>query len=133
MGELRRKLGGLKHLGRQLPISCRKVLAQGFMMGKLIYLIQIWGSAPDLYITKVQSIINNTARCVLNLGRRTSTRHLMDAMGWLNVKELIQLHSPASMWTLTRLQLPVQLSDKITILDDWLLTTSPARLKNYYE
>ena len=78
-------MGAIKHLGRQLPTKCRKTLATGLILGKIMYMIQIWGGAPLIYISQLQATLNNTARYVLGKGRRTSTRHLMEEMGWLDI------------------------------------------------
>ena len=40
LNDLRRKLGAVKHLGKQLPERCRKQLAAGLIMGKIMYAFQ---------------------------------------------------------------------------------------------
>ena len=64
LGECRKKLGTLKYLGKQLPKSCRKTLAQGLVFSRVNYLAQHWGSATPNYLNKLQSLVNNTARYI---------------------------------------------------------------------
>ena len=128
LSNLRSKLGGLKHLGKQLPVKCRKMLATGLIMSSVTYMIQVWGEATQNYLRQVQSVLNCTARYVTGAGRRTPTRKLMEDMDWLEINDLIKYFSLISMWTLTRKQIPKQLFDKILIKPDWTLETTPGRL-----
>ena len=43
--QVRKQLGSLKHLGGQIPASCRMKLARGLILGKMSYLMPIWGAA----------------------------------------------------------------------------------------
>ena len=128
LGELRKKLGAMKHLSKQFPTNCRKTLATGIILSKIIYMIQIWGGATAHYLNKIQTIMNNNSRFVLKLGRRTSTRKLMQEMGWLDVRELSLYHSLVIMCNITRRKIPYQIAEKMLINDDWTLQTHPARL-----
>ena len=50
--ELRRKLGGLNHLSHHLPRKSRLILANGVIISRISYLIQIWGGCHEKYIKK---------------------------------------------------------------------------------
>ena len=78
-------------------------------MSRLIYMIEIWGTTTENYKRKLQSVQNNAARFVLGAGRRTSTKYLMESIGWLEVKELIVYHTLCSMWKLIRRKIPLKI------------------------
>ena len=59
---IRRSLGALKSIGKQVPFNCRNTLARGFVQSRLTYLISIWGGATPNLIRKVQIIQNMAAR-----------------------------------------------------------------------
>ena len=126
---LRKKLGALKHTGKTIPTRSRNVLATGFILSRINYLIQVWGGAEVKYIRKIQTILNSTARYVTGEGRRTSSRWLMTQYGWLYVSELIILHSLTTLWKVVWLSSPFHLKLRISVDDDLKITTAPDRLK----
>ena len=65
---LRKQLGALYLLVKQLPKSSRQLLANGLFMSKLTYLVQLWGFAPKSVLKKVQVLMNKAARFVTGFG-----------------------------------------------------------------
>ena len=124
-----KKLGALKHAGKNIPVRSKKFLATGFILSRINYLIQVWGGAEAKYICKLQTILNSTARYVTGTGRITSTRWLMSQCGWLYVSELVVLHSLTSLWKVVWFSSPLHLKLQITIDNDFKITTAPDRLK----
>jgi hypothetical protein len=71
-----------------------KKIANGLFMSKLIYGIQVWGSAPEYLIQKLQVLQNNAARAVLGFrSLRQNQTTLMKNMDWIPVRDLIKYHS----------------------------------------
>ena len=68
---LRKHLGALKLLSRELPQKSKLLLSNGLIVSKICYLIQVWGSTHKSDIRKVQTILNQTARFVTNSSKRT--------------------------------------------------------------
>ena len=91
--DLRKTLGGLKHLSKQLPLSCRRKLATGLMQSKAAYLCAVWGGATTNHLRKLQTVINSAARFSTGLHKRTRVSTLMASMGWLSIKELASYHT----------------------------------------
>ena len=52
LGQLRQKLGAIKHIGQLMPPNCRKTLATGLLLSRIQYMIQIWGGAPQIISRK---------------------------------------------------------------------------------
>ena len=125
---LRKQLGALKLLSKELPHKSRLLLANGLLVSKISYMIQAWGGARDNLIRKVQVVLNQSARFVTGLGKRTRTTRLMESCGWLSIKELITYQSIISMWRIIHLNIPEHIYDHLAISDDFKICTRPARL-----
>ena len=55
---LRRQLGSLKHLGKKIPFSCRKLIASVIILSKLMYQMPLWGILR-IYLRKVNCMQQN--------------------------------------------------------------------------
>ena len=49
---LRRRLGGLKHLGNNIPQRARRTLANSLIVSKVIYMIPVWGGTHAVHLKK---------------------------------------------------------------------------------
>ena len=87
--QVQKQIGHLKHNSNLIPKSCRKSIVNGLVVSKLNYLLPLWGTAPETYIRKAQILLNSAARWITGLTRRTRIRDLMDAVGWLTIKEQV--------------------------------------------
>ena len=54
--KLRKQIGALSLLSNQLPEFSRLLLANGLLMSKVSYLIQVWGSAPKSQLKKYKQL-----------------------------------------------------------------------------
>ena len=61
-------------------------------------------------------------------GRLTTASKLMKDYDWLTAKEMVAQHSLVVKWTMTRKCAPTCFNDKIEVLEDKTLKTTPARL-----
>ena len=127
----RQKLGVLKHLGRTLPQKTRKMVAEGLILSKIRYLIPIWGGAGDTLIRKVQTLINDAARFVLNKQtRRDSTLVLMEECRWITAAEMVLYYSLLLLWKILRKQSPRPMTEKFTLDATGQVQTTRPRLVN---
>ena len=127
--KLRQQLGALKLIADKLPQKSRLTLANGILLSKICYLIQIWGAAHKNKIKKVQTILNCAARFVTRSHKRISSKKLKKLCNWLNVTELIEQHSLVSMWKIVNLNIPTAIREHIAVNEENKLTTRPPRLK----
>ena len=127
---LRRKLGILKFLARNIPKSSRKLLANGIIIGRINYLLPLYGGTLSKYQKKIQVVMNNTARFATGAGRRTSTFQLMEQMNWLTIIELTEYHTLILAWKLLHFGTPRHLAAKIEIHPDRTMSTTMPRLQN---
>ena len=130
LAKLRKKLGMLKFIGGNLNKKGKLMLANGYILSKIIYMIPLWGGTEHKYRQKVQIIMNNTARWISGWGKRTNSMKLMKYCNWLNLKELTELHSLTTLWKIVRLGKPRNLNKKISIDENYLVRTDKPRLKN---
>ena len=126
---LRKRLGALKHLSKGIPKKCRLILANGFIMSKIIYLIPLWGGTYTKQMGKVQTIMNMTARWITDDSRRTKTSILMEKCKWFNIKELIKYHSVIAIWKILKTGKPEHLRDRIKLDNDGLMLDRNPRLQ----
>ena len=124
-----KKIGALKHISCNIPTKGRKLLAEGIILSKIIYLIPLWGGAPKKYIKKIQVLLNKTARVVTKAGKLTSTKKLMDETGWLYASEMVIYHSLIVTWKIIRLGTLQYFQTKMEIDNDDYITTEESRLK----
>ena len=127
---LRKKLGILKHLAKNIPRPGRHLLANGLILGRINYLLPIYGGTQAKYLNKIQVVMNNSVRFVTGAGRRVSTVDLMTAVNWLTIREMIKMHTLTMTWKVVHLRTPRHLADKITRNPDNTLSTSIPRLLN---
>ena len=126
---LRKRLGALKHLSKEIPKKCRLLLANGFIMSKIVYLIPLWGGTYNKQMGKVQTIMNMTARWINNASRKTKTSTLMEKCKWLNIRELINYHSAIAIWKILKSGKPEHLRRRITLDNEGLMISRNPRLQ----
>ena len=129
ISSLRKTVGALKHLGDQLPANCKKLLATGLISSKLSYLISVWGGTTPNHMKKIQIVINSAARMITGLGRRTKISRLMEACNWLTVDEMATYHTTLAMWNTIWRKSPLEVHNRITIDNQFKLSTQPPRLQ----
>ena len=61
--------------------------------------MSLWGGAANTHLRKAQVIINDTARWVMGMSKRSKVSTLMEKTGWLDVKELQYSPGRWSTWT----------------------------------
>ena len=112
---LRKKLGQLKFLGKMVPEKGRLLLMNSFLISRIIYTIPIYGGLQNVHASKIQIIMNNAARYICGVERRTNTVTLMERCNWLSFRELTKYHSLIQLWKLVKLGKPENLAKKVSI------------------
>ena len=67
LSALRKKLGTLKYLSKNIPQKSHLILASGLILSKMLYLLPIYGGTQQKYLSKLQTIMNNSIRHVTGL------------------------------------------------------------------
>ena len=88
------RVNALSKICRISDFKTRKMLANGIVMSKLIYLIQLWGGTHEYLLTFLQKLQNKAARLVTKLNWYTYTpvHVLLTQCGWLSIRQLVVYH-----------------------------------------
>ena len=87
------RINALSKISRINNFRTRKMIANGIVMSKLIYLIQLWGGSPKYLIRILQKLQNRAARLVTKKNIFTPIRVLLTQCGWLSVHQLVTYHN----------------------------------------
>ena len=74
---LNKRLGALRKIQKTASFKTRKMIATGFFMSKLIYLMPLWSGCEDYLVRALQVIQNKAARSVSKLSLFTPTKTLL--------------------------------------------------------
>ena len=125
---LRKQLGMLKFLSRNISKAGRKTLAEGLILSRIQYTLPLWGGTSKSNHKKLQVLINKAAQIVTGRGKRASTRSLMEECNWLTGREMTQYMMLTEMWKNLNRQEPENLAGKFSWEEDWRVSVTPARL-----
>ena len=87
------RVNALSKISKVSSFKTRKMIANGIVMSKLVYLIQWWGGCSSYLIDFLQILQNRAARLVTRCGWFTTTGQMLLQCGWLSVRQLILYHS----------------------------------------
>ena len=87
------RVNALNKIARCSSFKTRKFIANGIVISKLTYLIQLWGGCSKYLIMCLQLIQNRAARIVTGKDWSTSVETLLLQCGWLSMNQLIAYHS----------------------------------------
>ena len=125
---LRYLIGTLSHLSPNIPPKSCLLLANGLIISRIIYCIQIWGGLPADQARSVQTLMNKCACVVTGKSRRTSTRILMEECRWLYFDEVAQYHSLLMLWKVLWLSVPYFLAKRLKLDDNYKVKGEEGRI-----
>ena len=76
-------------LSTRSSFQTRLMVANGIVISKLCYLIQLWGGCDEYLLKPLQVLQNRAARAVTGWGWFTPKRKLLKKCNWLSIKQLI--------------------------------------------
>ena len=94
------------------------MVANGIVMSKICYLIQLWGGCEEYLLNALQVLQNRAARAVTGKSWFTPTRLLLKQCKWLSVRQLL-------VYQTTLLTHKVQSSGKPSCLASRMSTAHP--------
>jgi uncharacterized membrane protein YdbT with pleckstrin-like domain len=90
------------------------MIANGIVISRIIYVIQIWSGASEYLIKILQVLQNKAARFVTKLDIFTSQEKLLLQCGWMSVKQLIVFHNMVQVFKAKSEQKPVFLHKTVS-------------------
>ena len=87
--QLTSRVNALSMITARGDFKTKLMVANGIVMSKVCYLIQLWGGCEGYLLHSLQVLLNKAARLVTGFSCFTSTKKLLDTCGWLSVKQLV--------------------------------------------
>ena len=112
--QLTSRINALQKISYAASFSTRKMIANGIVISRIIYAIQLWGGANDYLLKILQVLQNRAARFVTRLDIYTSQRVLLLQCGWMSVKQLAAYHSLVLVYKTKTEQKPVFLAESLS-------------------
>ena len=92
--QLTMRINGLKKISVNATFTTRLMIANGAVMSRMVYLITVWGGAQQYLLKSLQVQQLTAARTVCGFySHGWSKGKLLDRVGWLSVRQLIQFHT----------------------------------------
>ena len=91
--QLTSRVNGLAMISSRADFRTKLMVANGIVMSKVCYLVQLWGGCEGYLLHSLQVQLNKAARHVTGMSHFTPTRRLMKKCGWLTVKQLVKYHT----------------------------------------
>ena len=91
------------------------MIANGIVMSKMIYLIQLWGGCSKYLLKCLQLLQNRTARIVTKKEWSTPIKTLLLQCGWMSINQLVVYHSLVLMYQIKKEHKPLYFSSKINV------------------
>ena len=91
--QLTSRVNGLAMISSRADFKTKLMVANGIVLSKLCYLVQLWGGCEGYLLQSLQVQLNKAARHVTGMSNFTPTRKLMKVCGWLTVKQLVKYHT----------------------------------------
>ena len=91
--QLTSRVNGLAMISSRADFQTKLMVANGIVMSKVCYLVQLWGGCEGYLLQSLQTQLNKAARLVTGMSHFTPTRRLMKLCGWLTVKQLVKYHT----------------------------------------
>ena len=114
LSSLNKRIGALKLIARVANFKTRKMIADGILMSKLIYLIELWGGSSKYLLEALQKAQNRAARFVTKLDWSTPVSELLKQCGWLSVHQLVVYHSVVMVFKVINKETPKYLHSMFT-------------------
>ena len=110
---LSKRLGALKKVSKNTSFKTRKMVANGIILSKILYLIPLWSGCENYLLNSLQIVQNKAARLVTKCGKRTPIKSLLSQCGWLSVAQLSVYHSLLLVYKVLSTKSPMYLYTKL--------------------
>ena len=107
ISQLSSRINGLSLISTRANFKTRLMIANGIVLSKLCYLIQLWGGCEDYLVRALQVVQTRAARIVCQRPWFTPTRTLLTSCNWLSVRQLIVYQTAIMTFKIRKTGLPV--------------------------
>ena len=111
---LNKRLNALKKVSKLASFKSRKMIANGIIISRLIFLIPLWSGCEGYLIKSLQIIQNKAARIVTKCGKKTPIKSILNQCGWMSVAQLSVYHSLVLVYKILSTRSPRYLYEKLS-------------------
>ena len=86
------RINALRKVSKIAPFKTRKMIADGVVISRLIYLIQLWGGCQGYLLDLLQTLQTRAARLVCKSDRYTPVKTLLENCGRMSVRQMVTYH-----------------------------------------
>ena len=126
--QLTGRINGLKRIARNSTFETRRMVANGIVLSKLVYLIHLWGGA-QIYLLKalyVQQMV--AARTVCGFESfHWSNRGVLERISWLSLKQMAFYHTVLQVHRTLVTKVPSPLYDSLISVYPYTTGSAPTR------
>ena len=108
------RINALRKISFISTFKTRKMIAEGIIISKIIYVITVYGSCSEYLLSCLQIVQNTAARCVTRLRWNTQVSVLLLQCGWLSVRQMVFFHTMVQVFKTRLERKPVYLYDKLS-------------------
>ena len=108
------RINALKKISFSATFKTRKMIANGVVISRIIYVISLWGGTNDYLMKMLQVLQNRAARFVTKKDIFTSQKQLLLECGWMSVRQLAAFHSLVQIFKTLSDQKPVTLHNTLS-------------------
>ena len=99
-------LMALNHSRHVIPSTTLATLVQALVISVVRYCMSVYGSCNDTQLQRVHKIINFCARVVSGRKRRDHITDVVQRLGWLNARQLVEYHTVSAVHSAVTSGLP---------------------------
>ena len=89
-----------------IPTTTLSSLVQGLVISAVRYCMSVYGSCNTVQIKRIQKVINFCARVVSGRKRRDHVSDVIQELGWMTARQLVEYHTINAVQTVVRTGLP---------------------------
>ena len=89
-----------------IPSPTLAALVQALVLSAVRYCISVYGSCGSSQLTRIQKIINFGARVVSGRKRRDHISDVVQQLGWMNARQLVEYHTVSMVQSIVKTGLP---------------------------
>ena len=108
------RINALKKISFSASFKTRKMIANGVVISRIIYVISLWGGTIDYLLKMLQVLQNRAARFVTKKDIFTSQKQLLLECGWMSVRQLAAFHSLVQVYKTLHSMKPVTLHNTLS-------------------
>ena len=112
--QLTARINALQKVSFAASFQTRKMIANGVLISRIIYAIQLWGGTSNYLLDMLQVLQNRAARLVTRRNIFTSQHQLLLECGWLNVRQMVAFHDVVQIYKTLKEEKPVSLYRKLS-------------------